>query len=172
MSVDRDDGSEAESTSETESDAARVAPPPPIAPGFAPQGLRRFALVLTALHAVLTVVAVLSPGLVRAVIAVVFVVVFLVAIVVFVSAFFTAANRSRTENVSVAGAFFLADGAVASLDRRVFTGAAVVQAVVGIVGSSLRPFSSVAFSVLVALAGLAMMALVGARFGAFRGREP
>ncbi len=137
----------------------------------APDALRKSAIGLTALHAVLTAVAVVSAGTTRGVIAVVFVVIFLVSIVAFVAAFFTAANRSRDEHVSTVGAFFLGDSAVTPTDRRIFTAAAVIQAIVGIVGASLRPFTAVAFSVLVALAGLAMMALVGARYGRFERRD-
>ncbi len=158
------------SASETGEGPGEQGPPDPLVPGSAPGGLRRFAIVLTVAHAALTAIAVFVPGSTRAVIAGAFLVVFLIAIVAFISAFLTAANRSRIEYVSVAGAFFLADGAVVSADRRLFTGAAVLQTVVGIVGSSLRPFTSVAFSVLVALAGLAMMAIVGSRFGAYLSR--
>lgn len=141
------------------------------APVPAPAVLRRAAIGLTLVHTVMTAIAVALAGSIRGIIAIAFVVVFLVSIVVFIAAFFTAANRSRTEHVSVVGAFFLGDGAVTSQDRLVFTGAAIVQAIVGIVGSSLRPFTAVAFSVLVALAGLAMMALVGARYGRFLSRD-
>ncbi len=146
-----------------ESDVGAVEPAPAV--------LRRLAGGVTVSHLALTVVAVAIGGTLRGIIGVVFVVYFLLGIVLFVSAFLSAANRSRVEEVTVVGAFFLGDGAVSSRDRLVFTGGAVIQSIVGIAGSIARPFTAVAFSILVPLLGLALMAMVGAKYGQFATRK-
>lgn len=92
---------------------------------------------------------------------------FLVGSVVFVVAFFVAANRSRTEDVWFGGAFFLNGGVAPAAHRRVLFFCVAVQIVVGLGVAALRPFTASAFSVLVPILGMGMVALYGARFGRF-----
>ncbi len=133
--------------------------------------LRRSTTVVTVLHAALSAVAVFVEGTVRGVIGVVFVAAFGIGLVVFMAAFVIAANRSRREHVSVVGAFFLSDGAVDVVDRRLMLGAVFAQTAVAIVAASMRPVTAVAFTVLVPLLGLSLAAQFGARFGRFDPRE-
>ncbi len=129
--------------------------------------LRRAAAAVGVFHLVATGVALAAGSSVRAVLAVAFVVLFLVGSVIFMVGFVIAAGRSREESVSVAGAFFLGDGAVSGRDRRWFGGWLLLSVVVGVGGASLAPFTAVAFTVLVPMFGIGLAALVGSRHGVF-----
>lgn len=150
-------------------------PDAPIAerlPSNAADRLRRSALAVTAIHVVLTAVSLIGSGTVRGIVAIVFVIMFFLGSVVFVAAFVMAANRSRTEDVSVAGVFFLSDGAVATTDRRLFLGCVGVQTVVSLAAATAALFTAVAFSLLVPLLGLGLAALFGARTAVFPPKPP
>ncbi len=129
--------------------------------------LRTSTKVLTVGHAVLSIIAVAYEGVIRGVIGVVFVIAFGLGIVTCMAAFFKAAGRSRHEQVTVVGAFFLGDGAVPRSDQRLMIGAVFVQTIVALVAAGARPVSAVAFSVLVPLLGLGLAAQLGARYGTF-----
>ncbi len=135
--------------------------------GVGPSRLRSAAKAVTIVHAVASAVSVAFDGSVRAVMGIGFVVALGIGMVAFVAAFFTAVNRSRREQVTVVGAFFLSDEAVPKADRRLFLGAVAIQTVVAFAAASIRPFTAVAFTVLVPLLGLAIAAQFGSRFGRF-----
>lgn len=98
--------------------------------------------------------------------AVVALVLFAVGCVAFVRALLLAAQRSRREELDVAGVFFLGGHAPAEV-RRALLGALAVQVVVAIVAASVRPFTPLAFGVLAPVYGLGLSGLWGATAGTF-----
>lgn len=110
--------------------------------------------------------------------AVVAVAAFVAGCVAFVWSYAIAIGRSRTEELSVVGIYFLADGAGPAAVRRRLLLLLVAQCVIVVVAASIRPFTAVAFGVLAPMLGLGLMGLWGARYGEFpervddRGRRP
>jgi hypothetical protein len=78
-----------------------------------------------------------------------------------------AAGRSRREAVDLGGLFFLSQGAAPPPVRRRLLGALAVQVVVALVTASLRPYTGLAFGVLVPTFGLGLAALWAATSGTF-----
>lgn len=129
------------------------------------------AIAITIIHAVVTGLgAASSNSTIRNAVAVVSVVLFFLGAIAFSWAFVVAAGRSRFENLWFGGAFFGSGGVIPPSDRRILLACLVAQCVVGVVGAGLAPFTSVAFSVLVPMAGLGLLALYGAREGEFSPR--
>jgi hypothetical protein len=121
----------------------------------------------TAVFGVLAVGAAVLPDLLAAPSAVVDLVLFAAGFLAFCWSLLRAADRSRTEELSVAGLWFLAGG---SAPRRVQWALLVplgVQVVVGVVTAAVRPFTLLAFGILVPLYGLALCGVWGAAFGTF-----
>lgn len=90
--------------------------------------------------------------------------------VVFLWAFGVAVNRSRTDAIGIGGLYFLQGSA----PRRVQVALLVplaAQVAVALVSAGLRPFTSLAFGVLVPMFGLAQAGLWGARHGRFGSRS-
>lgn len=122
--------------------------------------------------AVFTVTAVLSvaTSAMRAVGVAVALVLFAIGCVVFLKAFFEAVERSRTEEIAVANLYFLS-GSAPSAVRRHLLGSTAVQVVVAFATASARPFTAVAFGILVPMYGLGMAGLWAARHGEFPNRR-
>jgi hypothetical protein len=89
----------------------------------------------------------------------------------FLWAYALAIGRSRYELVTMGGVFFLAGGVAPRAVALELQIALAVQTVVGVGVAAARPFTALAFSVLVPMFGLGMMALWGARHGAFTPRD-
>jgi hypothetical protein len=85
----------------------------------------------------------------------------------FLWAYAVAIGRSRYETVTMAGVFFLAGGVAPPAAARPLRLALAVQVVVGVGVAAVRPFTALAFAVLVPVLGLGLMALWGARHGTF-----
>lgn len=85
----------------------------------------------------------------------------------FLWAYAVAIGRSRYETVTMGGLFFLSEGVAPPDVTRLLRGVLVVQVVVAVVAASVRPFTALAFSVLVPMLALGLMALWGARHGRF-----
>lgn len=132
--------------------------------------LRRSSLVVTAVQLVAVTVAYFSPDPVRNAVAVGCSIVFVAGAALFSWAFLIAAGRSRDEELTVAGAFFLA-GSVGAPDRRWAFGALAAQTVIGVAGAAADPYTTMAFGVLVPMFGLGVIAFLGSAHGAFRVRE-
>jgi hypothetical protein len=81
-----------------------------------------------------------------------------------------AISRSRTESIGIGGLYFLA-GSASKVVRVRLLGALTAQVVIAIVAASIRPFTSVAFGVLVPVFGLGLCGLWGARHGQFPARS-
>ena len=91
--------------------------------------------------------------------------------VVYLLAYATAVARSRTDAIGLGALFFLAEGAAPPAVRRSFWLWTSVQVVTGVVAAAVRPFTAVAFGVLVPIGGLSLMGLWGARHGRFPARS-
>ncbi|MGH9216870.1 MAG: hypothetical protein ACRD0V_04205 [Acidimicrobiales bacterium] len=85
----------------------------------------------------------------------------------FLWAYAVAIGRSRYETVTMGGLFVLGDGVAPPAVTRLLRGVLGVQVVVAVVAASVRPFTALAFSVLVPMLGLGLMALWAARHGRF-----
>jgi hypothetical protein len=90
--------------------------------------------------------------------------------VVFLWAFATSVERSRYENVSVAGVYLLQQSTPRSV-QWLLHGALATQVVVALVAASARPFTSLAFGILVPMYGLGLNGLWAARYGRFAERS-
>lgn len=97
---------------------------------------------------------------------------FAVGIAVFFWAYAIAVRRSRTDAIGIGGLFFLAGEATApAATKRALLVSLGVQTVAGLATAGARPFTSLAFGVLVPLYGLALTGLWGARHGTFGPRR-
>jgi hypothetical protein len=91
---------------------------------------------------------------------------FALGVLAFVRTLLSAAQRSRTEELSVAGIWFLAGSA--PKDIRVWLlGSLGAQLVLAFTAASLRPYTAVAFGVLVPMFGLGLTGLWAVRSGTF-----
>ena len=98
------------------------------------------------------------------------VVAFVAGCAAFVWSYGIAVGRSRTEELSVAGLWFLSGSAPAAVRRRLLA-ALVLQSVIAVAAAAARPFTAVAFGVLFPMLGLGLVGLWGARFGEFPERD-
>ena len=95
---------------------------------------------------------------------------FVVGVVAFLWAYGIAVGRSRTDAIGIGGLFFLSGSAPRVVRIRLLA-ALAVQVVIAIVSASIRPYTAVAFGILVPMFGLGLMGLWGARHGEFPPRE-
>jgi hypothetical protein len=85
----------------------------------------------------------------------------------FLWAYALAIGRSRYETIAMGGLFFLGEGVAPPDVTRLLRGALGVQVVVAVTAAAVRPFTALAFSVLVPMLGLGLMTLWAARHGRF-----
>lgn len=130
----------------------------------------RAAIVGTAVFTVVAVVAAALPDQLAVVAVVVDLLLFAAGIVAFVGALLKAADRSRTEAVTLAGVFWLS-GTAPREARRPLLGALAVEVTVALVTAGVRPFTGLAFGVLVPVYALGLIGLWGARHGTFAARS-
>jgi hypothetical protein len=122
------------------------------------------AFVVTAVAAAVSPSALETPALVVAL------VLFGLGLFVFAWAFVVAIGRSRQAEIAVASLFFLSGSAPAHV-RRQLVGSLAVEVVVALATAAARPFTSLAFGVLVPLYGLALAGLWASRCGSFAPRS-
>ncbi|MEA3076307.1 MAG: hypothetical protein QOF60_1215 [Actinomycetota bacterium] len=96
---------------------------------------------------------------------------FALGIAIFVAAYATAVSRSRTDAIGIGGLFFLAGDVAPDTVRRNLLAALAAQTGVALVTAAARPFTSLAFGVLVPVYGLALTGLWAARRGRFEPRS-
>jgi hypothetical protein len=97
-------------------------------------------------------------------------VLFAIGLVAFGLAYARAVSRSRTDAIGIGGLFFLS-GSAPKVVRIRLSVALAVQVLMAIVSASIRPYTSVAFGILVPMFGLGLMGLWGARHGTFPPRD-
>jgi hypothetical protein len=85
----------------------------------------------------------------------------------FLWAYALAIGRSRYETITMSGLFFVGEGVAPPDVTRLLRGAFGMQVVVAVTAAAVRPFTALAFSVLVPMLGLGLMALWAARHGRF-----
>ncbi len=91
---------------------------------------------------------------------------FFVGVVAFLVALVVAAGRSRDATVSLAGFIWLSDVAPRPV-ARLLRGALAAQVLVAVVSAAIRPFTAVAFGILVPMYGLGCLTAWSARHGSF-----
>jgi hypothetical protein len=127
-----------------------------------------FAWRATVLFSVTAIVAAIWTTLFLRVVAVtVALLLFAAGMIIFLVAYLRAIGRSRYEVISVAGVYLMTGGVAPATVRRSLYGALAVQTVVALATASARPYSSLAFGVLVPLLGLALCGLWSAVCGTF-----
>lgn len=136
----------------------------PAVPGA---GLLRWDRWGTAVFVVVASAAAAVPDRFARPAAVVDLVLFTVGLGSFLLAYARAIGRSRTEAVDVIGVFLLGGDVAPPQVRRQLRGLFGVQVVVALVTASIRPYTSVAFGVLVPLYGMGLAGLWGATHGRF-----
>jgi hypothetical protein len=97
---------------------------------------------------------------------------FLLGCAAFLSAYVRAIARSRTEEIAVAGLYLLMGGTGSGAIRRSLLGGLAVEVVVALATAATRPYSPLAFGVLVPVYGLGLTGLWAARHGRFPARQP
>lgn len=135
------------------------------------EGIVRAAWAGTAVFAATAVPAAIAPGAMGEAAAVVAMALFLAGCGLFLGAYVVAVGRSRADELSIPGIWFLSGSAPPAVRRRLL-GAVAVEAVVGVATAGARPFTSLAFGVLVPIWGLGLTGLWGARHGRFVPRTP
>ena len=132
------------------------------------RGILAFAWEATAVFSATAILAAISPTpLLRVVAVTVALVLFAVGMVTFLAAYLRSIGRSRYDVVSVAGVYLMMGGVAPGSVRRSLYGALAAQIVVALVTASVRPYTSLAFGVLVPLLGLALCGLWSAIHGTF-----
>ena len=131
------------------------------------EGIVRLDGWATAVFAAVSVVAVVVPDPVEYVAVPVDLVLFVAGCATFLWAYAVAIGRSRYEALTMAGVFFLADRVAPARVTRALRLLLAVQVVAAVAAAAARPFTAVAFAVLVPMVGLGLMALWGARYGRF-----
>lgn len=91
-------------------------------------------------------------------------------VVALLAAFARGVQRSRAEEVTVPGLFFLV-GSTPKPTRVLLLGSLAVQVVVAFTTASLRPFTAVAFGILAPMYGLGLAGLWAALHGTFPPRQ-
>jgi len=131
-------------------------------------------VALTAVFVVITVLAVVvfnSP--LRRLVAIVDLLLFAIGVATFIWGYFSAVQRSRSDEISVAGLFLLIDGVASKSVMRVMNSALAIQVTVGLGGAIIRRStdgvagSTLAFGVLVPLLGLGLNGLWASKYGSF-----
>ena len=99
-------------------------------------------------------------------------VLFAIGIVVFLWSYAVAIGRSRTDAIGIGGLYFLAGDVAPASVRRSMMLSLAVETAVALATASARPFTSLAFGILVPVYGLGLAGLWGARYGTFGARAP
>lgn len=120
---------------------------------------------------VVGVAGTLAPDALGEVTAVVSGALFAIGVVAFLYGYAAGVVRSRDEQVTLVGLFFLS-GTAPRVVRFRLRLALAVQTAVAVAAASIRPYTAVAFAVLAPMLGLGLMAAWAAKHGSFRPKEP
>lgn len=140
--------------------------------------LQRVNLFLTMLFLFATIVAavVFTPAM-RAAGVAVDLVLFGVGVAAFIWGYFSAVQRSRVDEISVASLYFLSGQVANKQVQKTMNGCLIAQLVIGLAGAIARSStdgkagSTLAFGVLVPLLGLGLNGLWASQFGTFTPRD-
>lgn len=135
-------------------------------------------ILFTGVFTVLTLVAawLFTPGL-RGMIVAVDLAMFAIGCFAFIWSYFSAVQRSRADEISVAGLFALTGGVAPRRITMVMNSCLSAQVVVGLIGAIVRSStdgragSTLAFGVLVPIFGLGLNGLWSSRLGVFPPRQ-
>lgn len=130
----------------------------------------RAAVLGTAAFAVVAVAATVFPDAFAVPNVVVDLLLFAAGCVAFVLTLARAADRSRTEELHLAGIWWLS-GTAPTPVRRLLLGTFLLQVAVALVTAATRPYTALAFGVLVPVYGLGLIGLWAAREGTFPPRR-
>jgi hypothetical protein len=134
-------------------------------------GIVRLDVWLTAVFTVVSVAAAIVPDPLQYVAVPLDLALFVVGCATFLWAYAVAIGRSRYDALTMGGVFFLGDKVAPAPVARTLRVALGVQVVVAVGVAAARPFTALAFGVLVPMLGLGLMALWGARHGRFPAKE-
>ena len=126
----------------------------------------------TAVFTLAAIAAVVAGGVWVTVLVVVSAVLFVAGSIGCLWAFAIAVQRSRYVEIAPTQLYFLTGGCAPSVVRNRFLSLFAIQVVVGLIAASLRPFTGVAFGVLVPMFGLGAAGLWAARNGTYPDRVP
>jgi len=133
-------------------------------------GLIDLSVGATVLFGISSAVSLLAPSVFSPIAVVVAIALFAIGCAAFLLAFARALERSRTEELSVAGIYLLSNSAPRAV-RILLLLPPVVQTVVALIAAALRPFTAQAFGILVPMFGLGVAGLWAARHGSFGTRK-
>lgn len=131
------------------------------------EGIVRASWAATTVFSAVSAVAVFVEGTPRVAATAVDVSLFVLGVGVFGWAYAVAVTRSREVEMGIGGLFFLAGDVADGAPRRHLRWSLALQVGVALVAASVRPYTVLAFGVLVPVLGLALMGLWGARHGRF-----
>jgi hypothetical protein len=143
---------------------ARPEPPPDEGAG---EGLVRLGVWATVAFTLVSLAAAVAPDPLEYVSVPLDLVLFAVGCGAFLWAYAVAIGRSRYEALTMGGVFFLGDGVAPTRVARTLRAVLAVQVVVAVAVAAVRPFTALAFAVLVPMLGLGLMPLWAARHGRF-----
>lgn len=128
----------------------------------------------TAVFAVTAIAAAAAGnGPARAVALATALVLFALGTVAFLAAYAVAVGRSREDAIGIGGLYFLAGKATAPpATKRALLASLAVQTVVALATAAARPYTTLAFGILVPMYGIGLTGLWGARNGTFERRRP
>jgi hypothetical protein len=129
--------------------------------------LIQLALVGTAIFTVVSIVEVIVMSWTRPFGVGLDLALFAIGCTLFLGSYAIAVARSRTDEIGVASLYFFTNGVAPNAVRVRLLGALAVQCLVAVTVSSIRPFTTAAFAVLVPMFGLGINGLWSARHGAF-----
>lgn len=134
------------------------------------KGLIAGAVWVTVAFVIVTTLAVIVGDYMYWVSAIFDIVVFALGSVLFMLAIYSGSQRSRLFDMTMAGWFFLSGSAPKAV-KSPLLGSLVVQVVVSLVAASMRPFTALAFGILVPIYGVAITAVWSAKHGYFPPRK-
>lgn len=150
-------------------DAGRKGQPDPAVPQ---RWLLQVDAAATAVFTVLAFAAVAIDGAWVGVLVALSAVLFIAGSLACLWAFAVAVQRSRSVEIAPIQLYFLTGGCAPAAVRNRFLTLLGVQVVVGLIAASIRPFTGVAFGILVPMFGLGASGLWAARNGVFPDRVP
>lgn len=140
---------------------------PPVPDDGAGEVIVRIDVWATAAFAVVSVAAAAVPDVFQYVSVPLDLVLFAAGCAAFLWAYAVAVGRSRYEALTMGGVFFPGQSVAPARVVRTLRLALAAQVVVAVAVAAVRPFTALAFAVLVPMLGVGLMALWGARHGRF-----